>query len=451
MVLSYDPSGSVLGQIYITGDGADKIYRSIEDAIHDERLPPGTALPSVRHLATQLGVNKNTVAAAYRRLRRAGLVSGEGRRGTLVLAQPSMAKPTRLDLPSGLVNLMDGNPDPHLLPPLGPALRAIETRPQLYGHSRNLPDLLAWAAADFAAEGVPADHLAVTAGALDGIERLYRVGVRPGDRVAVEDPGYEGILGLTRALGLVPVPVGVDDDSARPDELTAAVRGGAKAFVFSSRAQNPTGAAVTPERAAVLAERLAEAPGVLAIDDDHGALVAGAPYRPIHVRDGGRWAIVRSLSKALGPDFRLALVAGDPETIARLELRQALGMRWQSHLLQRLAHLLLVSPEGRDAIATAAAVYARRRTALLATLAERGIRAMGRSGLNLWVPVTEESAVVQALAQRGWAVRSGDAYRLRAGPGIRVTLSGLTEGTIPRFADDLAAVLNPTKAGNLAG
>jgi DNA-binding transcriptional MocR family regulator len=54
---------------------------------------------------------------------------------------------------------------------------------------------------------------------------------------------------------------------------------------------------------------LAGHPDVLVIEDDYVARVADAPFVPLHRADG-RWAVVRSVSKVLGPDLRVAVVAG---------------------------------------------------------------------------------------------------------------------------------------------
>lgn len=62
----------------------DQLRAQIIDGVRDGRLPPGTRLPTVRDLATQLGLAANTVARAYRELESAGIVETRGRFGTFV-------------------------------------------------------------------------------------------------------------------------------------------------------------------------------------------------------------------------------------------------------------------------------------------------------------------------------------------------------------------------------
>jgi DNA-binding transcriptional MocR family regulator len=154
--------------------------------------------------------------------------------------------------------------------------------------------------------------------------------------------------------------------------------------------------------------------------------------------------VVRSVSKSLGPDLRLAAFTGDDVTVDRVAGRLRAGPGWVSHLLQGLAADL-----GRDAaaqarVAKAAETYAERRAALIDALAGHGIAAHGRSGVNVWVPVPAEAPVVAGLASRGWAVAPGERYRLRTGPGVRVTVASLSPADARRLAIDLAALLHPT-------
>jgi DNA-binding transcriptional MocR family regulator len=191
------------------------------------------------------------------------------------------------------------------------------------------------------------------------------------------------------------------------------------------------------DRARRLRDVLSLHANVLVIEDDYVSSVAGAPYFPLRTASVS-WAVVRSLSKILAPDLRVALVAGDSLTISRVEGRQLLGPGWVSHLLQQTAAGLWASAATKKLLARAERTYAERRAALIDALAEYGIAASGSSGLGVWVPLTEEAAVVQLLLERGWAVSPGERYRFQAPPGIRITTTTLK----PNEARQLAAALH---------
>jgi DNA-binding transcriptional MocR family regulator len=336
-------------------------------------------------------------------------------------------------------DLASGNPDPEVLPPLGPALARIGAAHKLYGGPAILPQLAEIARADFAADGITGE-VAVVSGALDGIERALQAELRPGDRVAVEDPGWPRIGDLVTAIGLRPEPVAVDQHGPVPDGLAAALQAGARAVIATPRGQNPTGAVIDARRAAQIQAVLAAHPQVLVIEDDYIAAIAGVPYAAVHGRSD-RWAVVRSVSKVLGPDLRLATLAADPLTLSRVAGRQLLGPGWVSHLLQQTAATMRSDATTRGLLAHAEQRYAVRRAALVAALAERGIGSHGRSGLGVWIPVEEEAAIVQALAERGWAVGAGERFRYRTAPGIRVTTTTLQPDEAERLADDIAAAI----------
>jgi DNA-binding transcriptional MocR family regulator len=403
-------------------------------------LQPDTRLPTVRALADDLAVSPATVAAAYRTLRDRGLVTGDGRRGTTVAAQPPLRVGGARVLPPGTRDLAAGNPDPALLPPLGPALARLDPAHKLYGGPSKLERLVELAEADFSADGIRGD-LAVVGGALDGLERILQTNLRPGDAVVVEDPSWPRIADLVSALGLRLEPVSLDGRGLVPDELDAALRR-AKAVIVTPRGQNPTGVAVDEERADLLRAVLAEHPEALLVEDDYVAAVSGAPYHALHTASR-RWAVVRSVSKVLGPDLRVALVAGDPLTVSRVEGRQLLGPGWVSNLLQQTVANLLGSASTRKHLARVERIYAERRAALVEALAAHSIPASGASGLGVWVPVAEEAATVQLLLERGWAVSAGERFRFRTPPGMRVTTTALD----PTDAEELAAALAETRAG----
>jgi len=429
----------------IKGATATEIAASVEAGIRQGRLPAGSALPTVRGLAAALGLSPATVASAYGTLRQRGLVSGQGRRGTRVAQRPPLPTPPRAPVPAHLVDLAEGNPDPGRLPKLQPALASGSRQPRLYGEPTNREALLRLAERQLGADGIPTQFLAVVGGALDGIERVLQAQLRPGDRVAVEDPGYTGVLDLLGALGLVAEPVALDDLGPDPADLRRALRSGVQAFVLTPRAQNPTGAALDERRARELRRALDERPDVLLIEDDHAGPVAGVPALTLCRPGRERWAVVRSVSKSLGPDLRLAILAGDATTVARVEGRQLVGTGWVSHVLQGLVEALWSDRRTEARLLAAAAAYTERRRALIQALARRGVPAHGRSGLNVWVPVPEEAAAVAHLAEAGWAVRAGERYRLRSGPAVRVTISRLDPDDAERVAEAIVQALVPAK------
>ena len=428
----------------IAGHRSTAIATSIENGILRGALRAGGRLPTVRALAGDLGVSTATVAAAYRMLRERGLVAGSGRSGTVVRSPgPRSARRTAPVTPPGARNLANGNPDPALLPDLAAAFGRLPVRHRLYGEVANRPELLDHARGQFAGDGIDARHIAVVGGALDGIERALLTHTRPGDRVAVEDPGYCGLLDLLAAMNLDPVAAPIDEAGMRPDGLDAALRSGCPAVVVTPRVQNPTGVALTGARARELRAVIRRYEHVLVVEDDHAALIADAPLRTV-AGASSRWVTVRSMAKALGPDVRLALLAGDPVTVARLEGRQQSGAGWVTHLLQDLVVAVLADPHAAELLGLAARTYSRRRAALASALAARGIHSIGISGLNLWVPLDQEATAAQALLARGWAVRAGEVFRLRSRPGVRITTATLRPDEAVRLADDILAIRSAT-------
>ena len=433
-------------QYTIQGAGAEAIATDIEQAISAGALAPGAELPAIRELAGQLGVNANTVAAAYRLLRERGAVETAGRRGTRVRDRPATTPRSLrgLVVPPGVRDLSTGNPDPALLPIAGVQLPSAGSRrraPLLYGEPAVSPELAEHARVSLTADGVSAEHLAVTAGALDGIERALTAHLRPGDRVAVEDPGWANLLDLLAALGFSVEPVRVDDDGPLPIDMARALRRGARAVVVTTRAHNPTGAAVSAARATELRQLLADHDDVLLIEDDHCAGIAGIP---LHTLAGTtqHWAFVRSAAKAYGPDLRLALLAGDNRTVERVHGRLRLGPGWVSYLLQDLAVGLWRDKAATRLVHKAEAVYTRNRTLLIAALADRGVTSQGRSGLNVWIPVPDETVAITRLLGAGWAAAPGTRFRIGTPPGMRITVANLDAAEVDPLADAVAEAMH---------
>lgn len=454
-------TGNTIGERQAPGDvtprNARELTAWIERRVADGSLAPGERLDPVRVAATRLGLAPNTVAASYRRLQERGLLRGEGRRGTFVAERPGPRRPGPAPIDPDLVDLASGNPDPRLLPPLGPALATIDTGHTLYGAAPIEEGLVRALTRDLGA-GIgplvppedlatgPGDEgsgpgLALVGGALDGIERVLEARLRPGDRVAVEDPGYTAVLDLLAAMNHPVVPLALDARGVRPEALRRALDGGVAAVVLTPRAQNPTGAALDAERAAELGALLADRPDVVVVEDDHAGPSCGALHHRVARAPLARWAVVRSLAKAFGPDLRLATVVGDRTTVDRVATRLLLGPGWVSHLLQRTATALLTAEGVGEMLDRNARIYTERRNAVIDRLGRAGIEAVGPSGFNVWVPVDDEASVVAGMQRRGYAVRSGAGFRMASPPAIRVSVGASDLGVLADAADALVEVL----------
>ena len=428
----------------IAGTTAAEIADSVRALRERGMLRPGDALPPVRELAGLLGVNRNTAVAAYRQLAQAGLVISKGRGGTLIagaahVAQEGIAADTVLQ------DIGSGNPDPQLIPDPTAALAGIVGRPVLYGEPVIDPGLEQWAREWMLAD-LPRDDLriTVTSGAVDAVERLLAQALMRDDAVALEDPCFLASIHTVRLGGYRAVPVPVDAEGMTVEGLKAALDAGVRAIISTPRAQNPTGVSLSPARAEALRAVLRPHPYVLIVEDDHFSMLSAHPYASLIGPEHRRYALLRSVSKFLGPDRCLALAATDPTTAERLAMRLNPGTTWVSHLLQRLAHAQLADAGVRARIAEAAAHYAARNGAFVSALAERGIETASSDGLSLWVRLAVPArTAAERLMRRGWLVRTGDEFRIdEASPAsdhLRLTVHDLSAADTARLLDDLEA------------
>lgn len=424
----------------ITGKTAIEISDSVRALIQKGELRPGDSLPPVRDLAEVLEVNRNTVAASYQRLVQAGVAITQGRLGTSICKPAGPGEQEGISQGTALIDLADGNPNPAWLPNPLTMLAESSIRPFLYGDDTILPEMNCiaeeWLGPDCPGEA----SYELTHGAVDAIERLAAAHLVLGDKVAVEDPGFLGTIGALRLAGMRAVGVAVDDAGMVPESLHAALENGARAVLLTPRAQNPTGSSLTAKRATALKKILANYPGVLVIVDDHYCLLAESVYYSVIPTSTQRWALVRSVSKGLGPDMRVAFVASDVDTAERLRSRLAPGMGWVSHILQAMVVASLNSATTRQMLDDARQDYAARRHALCQALKSVGIETVSSaSGFNLWIPLPRDAKDVgYELAKKGWLVRLGNRFDVQGtSQAIRVTISRLEQETAQRFADDL--------------
>ncbi len=420
---------------------------AVSRAVSDRVLAPGAKLPPIRTVAAELALSPTTVSAAWAQLARSGVIRTEGRRGTTVLAgasggdryQRAVGRPVSL-----AQDLSTGVPDGALLPGLARVLATLDTAgtPASYLEAPVLPDLEALLRRDWPYD---AQQLTVVDGAMDALDLVARTLLRFGDRVVVEHPGFPPLFDLLESQSIDVVGVPLDEHGMQVEGLAAELsRGPVAAVVLQPRAQNPTGVSTTRRRAQQLAELLRTSAALVVEDDSaHGlsktpALSLGEwlPERTLHIR---------SFSKSYGPDLRLAALSGGAEQVRTIEARRHLGQGWSSRLLQHILVGLLTDAEAVAAVDRAREIYDRRRRMLVETLAGHGITVGGEEGLNVWIPVRDESAATVKLASQGIGVSAGSPFAVRPEPGgfIRVTAGLVGE----RHAELAAALADAAGSG----
>ncbi len=430
--------------LQIDGTTAAEIAGSLRGLVERGALNPGDALPSVRALAESLAVNRNTVVAAYRILTQAGLVVTSGRAGTHVAGSAAVAQ-EGFALDSVLRDVGTGNPDPDLIPDPSDALARMGGRPVLYGEPVIDRGLDSWAQEWMSDIPVADRRITITSGAADAVERLLSQALTRDDAVALEDPCFLTSIHTVRLGGYRAIAVPVDEEGMTVEGLRSALAHGARAVVCTPRAQNPTGASLTARRAEDLRAVLAQHPYVLVIEDDHFSMLSRRPYFSLVGPSHKRWAVVRSVSKFLGPDMCLAVTASDPDTADRLAMRLTPGTTWVSHLLQRLVHALVSDETVMAGIEAAAVHYADRNEDFARLLSTRGLPAAAGDGLSIWVTLPAPArAVSEQLMRRGWLARSGDDFvlaGLEASRRLRLTVHDLDDDESAQLADDLVAAV----------
>jgi DNA-binding transcriptional MocR family regulator len=438
----YNP-WSVTLQSYWNGRTSAAIAGSVEQAIRRGELVAGELLPPIRLVASELGVSAGTVAAAYKLLAARGLTTADRRKGTRVrgLRKEHDAGSRRvIPVPAGVTDCSTGNPDPALLPNPIPLLANLDYQPARYGSGVAWLAFVEEANRRFLADGIDADATTVTSGALDAISRILTSNLARGDRVAIEDPGWASLIDVVDRLGFVVVPMEIDEEGPTAEGTWRALAAGAQAVVVTARAHNPTGASVSADRAAELHGVFARYPGRLVIEDDHACGLVETPLDTV-VGPTGRYAAVRSIAKGYGPDLRLAAIAGDAATIARLDASTLSGAGWVSFLIQQLALALWQSEETEALLATASQTYRARRQALCRELSKWGIDVSARTGLNVWVPVDDEATAVSTLLAQGWLVAPGGMFRIASPSAVRVTTAALPIERAAECAEALAAAV----------
>ncbi|SNT27621.1 GntR family transcriptional regulator / MocR family aminotransferase [Asanoa hainanensis] len=422
------------------------LERALRAAIRSGRLAPGSRLPATRTLALELGVARNTVAAAYDQLVAEGYLTARTGSGTTVAAlpSPSPAAPLLAPLERPRFDLRPGSPDVSFFPAaawLRAARRSLAGAPAAtwdYGDPRGHPVLRA-ALADYLGRvrGVLAhpDRIVVTSGyvqALALLAGLHR-------SVAMEDPGLAFHRAVVRRAGARVVPLAVDGLGACTSALDSTV----DAVVLTPANQFPLGAALAPARRRAVVDW-----GGLVIEDDYdgefrydrqpvGAVQGMAPEQV---------AYVGTAAKTLGPALRLGWVVL-PERLVEPVVEAKRHTDYHTEVIGQLTlATLLTSHEYDRHVRAARSRYRSRRDLLLARLRGMPVRGVA-AGLHALLPLppgVREADVLAEATRRGLALGDLGSHWHAAGDhpqGLIIGYGTPSSSRYPAALDVLARLL----------
>ncbi|MEK8033033.1 PLP-dependent aminotransferase family protein [Ideonella sp. DXS29W] len=443
-----------------TGGLAQALHRVLRDAVLDGRLPAGSPLPSTRTAAQALGLSRNTVVAAYDLLVAEGYVlprsgarsvvapiatrraGSKAAGGSSVLTQawqterivplwraPQMGPDAARTLPERNFRLgvPDHRPFPHAVwrRLTARSLREWSRSPFGYPPTEGLPALREAIAKHLGfsrAVACEARDVVVTSGAQQAFDLLARLLVTPGrTQVAVEEPGYPPLRAAFAAAGAVLVPVPVDDEGLRVDQLPDTVR----VVSVTPSHQSPTGAALSLHRRAALLDWARARHAVILEDDYDGEFRFGA--RPLDAlqtldRDGIVFYI-GTFSKCMFPSLRKGFVVSPPwARDALLAVKHCADSHCDTITQSALAAFIHEGHLARH-VRRMRALYAARRQVLLEGL-QRELAAWLRpipseAGLHMAARIVDTAhtdAIVNAMRRCLPGAQTSAEYSMASGP-----------------------------------
>ena len=415
---------------------ADQLAGHIRGAAASGHLRAGERLPSTRALARSLGVSRTVTAAAYDQLYAEGWIAGRQGSGTFVLAAPPGAPEHRVE--SGREE--DGDRDGLDLRPGTPwvaGIRQESWRRAWRVAADSGPDLRPWPAGDPRFRAVVAEQLVwsrglivdspsvlATAGTTAALDELAHALLRPGDRVALEEPGYPRAAETLLAAGLDVVPVPVDDDGLIVERIPAAVG----AVYCTPAHQFPLGGRMSAARRVALVE-WARSERAWVIEDDYDGELRYdvAPLPLLAALDPEIVIYLGTSSKVISPTLGVGWLVGPPDvTEAVLDFRVRTSTR-PSLAGQRVLTAFIESGDLARHLRRVRREFAERRGLVAERLTAAGHRVLGdEAGAHVVVPLpalAPERAVL-ASARSGGVCLDG-LERCFTGP---PTTFGLTLG-----------------------
>lgn len=438
---------------------AVQLAGQLRDAAANGQLRAGDRLPSTRELARRLAVSRTVTAAAYEQLHAEGWIAGRHGSGTFVTTTPPGAPPVAaraepaVEPTAGRLDLTPGAP---WLDGLDRAAwrrawrAAADAAPLLRPRRAGLDEYRETVTEHLLRHrglALRGENVLATGGTTAAVFELATAVLRPGDAVAVEEPGYQRAVQACRAAGLRVRPAPVDAEGMVVDAVPADVR----AVYCSPAHQYPLGGRLSAPRRVRLVERARER-GWLVVEDDYDGelrfdvaplpmLAALAPDVVVHLGTTSK-----IYTATLGAGW---MVAPPRVAAAVLAHRERTGTSPAAAGQRVLVELAAHGDLGRH-LRRLRRELSERRELVTAALAEAGVATMGDdAGAHVVLPLASAGAErTLVAAARGRGVLLDGLARHHAGtPRWHGVALGYTATDRPRLREGLAVLADALRGG----
>ena len=471
------PSGSEL-PVY------QEIASQLREQIEAGEVGEGTRLPTIRSLASELGVNRDTVSLAYESLAADGLVESTVGRGTFVrrtsgaradgekvavalgaqveqLLHFDASRP-RYPAAADAVPMNSLIPDPSLYPVdefrhcLEQVLDGGGAELFLYGDTQGLQGLRETISERLRTEGlkVDADGLVLCHGASQGIALAIRLFAAAGETIAVESPTYHNVLGTLVSFGVRSAAVPMTEDGADLEALDLLLaRPDVKAFYTIPTFHNPMGSTTSVAHRRELL-RVAARHGKPIIEDgfEMDLRLRGKRIPPLAALDESDLVVhLSSYSKSLFPGVRTGTLAARGRAVEGLVALKHASDLADSLPLQAAMDLFLRSGQYDRHLEKLRPIMRERLDCLCESLAElmpEGTRFVEpEGGYQTWVELPFEvdtRDLVADAARAGMLFAPGSHFLPDRGPsrGLRLTIACTPRSDIRRGVEALAKAVH---------
>ena len=327
-----------------------------------------------------------------------------------------------------------------------------------YGVGIGHPGLCKWVAERHG--GVDPAQVMVTNGSLEAGAMLFAHLVKPGTRVAVEQPTYDRTLLLLKQLGAELVPIPLESDGLDVGALEAALAEGPIEFVHViPNAHNPAGCTLSVEKRRRLVQLANEHDFWIFEDDPYRELpFEGEPLETmLSPEDGGKVFHASSFSKTVSPGIRVGYLVGPAEEIAKLAKHANEQYISPNMVAESIVLELCTSGVLDQNIAFVKGELKARCDALVEALRENipeAVFVVPQGGYFLWLDLAEGTDTKALLAEskgEGVSFVAGPDFMIEGGENsLRLSFAPVPAADAAEGVGRIAAALDKIRAGSPA-